>query len=199
MAAENRERNKRRLGLALGAAAALMFAFGYVVMVPLYRVLCEWTGQNRVGTAASVAANTQVDASRTVTVEFDTNLNRIPWQFRALQSSVRVHPGQLTQVSFEVRNEKGQSITGQAIPSYGPAYAAQYFQKVECFCFSQQTLKPNETREMPVVFVIDPALPKDVNTITLSYTFFEVDGTTAASAAVAPGEAAGPAARKVGA
>ena len=159
-----------------------MFGFGYFVLVPFYKVMCEWSGQNRVGEAAT-AVNTQVDTSRLVTVEFDTNINRLPWQFKAEKPSIQVHPGELKQVTFEVRNDKGEAVTGQAIPSYGPAYAAQFFNKLECFCFAQQTLKPNEVREMPVVFVIDPALPKDINTITLSYTFFEVDGKKAAAAA----------------
>lgn len=189
MVANQTEKNKRRLGLLLGAGAVAMFGFGYFVLVPFYKVMCEWSGQNRVGEAAQVV-NTQVDKSRWVTVEFDTNTNRLPWQFRAEKPSIQVHPGELKQVTFEVRNEKGEAITGQAIPSYGPAYAAQFFNKLECFCFSQQTLKPNEVREMPVVFVIDPALPKDVNTITLSYTFFEVEGKKAAAEVVKPGQGA---------
>lgn len=176
-----KEKSKRKLGLLLGAGSLAMFGFGYFVLVPFYQVMCEWSGQNRVGEAA-VAVNTQVDKSRLVTVEFDTNINRLPWQFKAEKRSIQVHPGELKQVLFEVRNDREEPVTGQAIPSYGPAYAAQFFNKLECFCFSQQTLKPNEVREMPVVFVIDPALPKDVNTITLSYTFFEVDGKKAVAA-----------------
>jgi cytochrome c oxidase assembly protein subunit 11 len=179
--AEQGEKDKRRLGLLLGAGALAMFGFGYFVLVPFYQVMCEWSGQNRVGEAAQ-AVNTQVDTSRLVTVEFDTNLNRLPWQFKAEKPSVQVHPGELKQVTFEVRNDKGEPVTGQAIPSYGPAYAAQFFNKLECFCFSQQTLKANEVRQMPVVFVIDPSLPADVKTITLSYTFFEVEGKKAAAA-----------------
>jgi cytochrome c oxidase assembly protein subunit 11 len=175
------EKNKRKLGFLLGTGAVAMFGFGYFVLVPFYQVMCEWSGQNRVGEAAQ-AVNTQVDKSRLVTVEFDTNLNRLPWQFKAERSSIQVHPGELKQVSFEVRNDKNEPVTGQAIPSYGPAYAAQFFNKLDCFCFSQQTLAANEVRRMPVVFVIDPSLPKDVNTITLSYTFFEVDGKKAAAA-----------------
>lgn len=178
----DKARNKRTLGILLLCVASVMFGFGYL-LVPFYKVMCDWTGQNRVGTPDAVVANTQVDSSRWITVEFDTNINRLPWQFKALQPSVRVHPGQLMQVAFEVRNDRDHQVTGQAIPSYGPAYVAQFFQKVECFCFTQQTLKARETRQMPVVFVIDPAVPKDVNTITLSYTFFEVDGANAAPAA----------------
>jgi cytochrome c oxidase assembly protein subunit 11 len=169
------ERRKRRLGLLLGAGAVAMFGFGYFVLVPLYAVMCKWTGQNNVGEAVA-AVNTQVDKSRLVTIEFDTNINRLPWQFKAMQNSIQVHPGELQHVLFEVRNKEDHAVTGQAIPSYGPALAAPYFNKLECFCFHQQTLAAKEVREMPVVFVIDPALPRDVHTITLSYTFFEVDG-----------------------
>ena len=182
--AEGREKDKRRLGLLLGAGALAMFGFGYFVLVPFYQVMCEWSGQNRVGEAAQVV-NTQVDTGRLVTIEFDTNLNRLPWQFKAERPSIQVHPGELKQVTFEVRNDKSEPVTGQAIPSYGPAYAAQFFNKLDCFCFSQQTLKANEVRQMPVVFVIDPALPKDVKTITLSYTFFEVEGKKATASLLA--------------
>lgn len=181
--ADKGKRNKRTLGILLGSVALVMFGFGYL-LVPLYDVMCEWSGQNRVGEAAA-AVNTQVDKDRLVTVEFDTNINRLPWQFKAQQSSIKVHPGELQHVVFEVRNEKNEAVSGQAIPSYGPAYVAQFFNKLDCFCFTQQTLKAGEVRQMPVVFVIDPALPKDVNTITLSYTFFEVDG-KAGNTAVKP-------------
>lgn len=172
--AENTGRNRRTLGILLGTLALVMFGFGYL-LVPLYDVMCEWSGQNRVGEAAQ-AKNSQVDKSRLVTIEFDTNINRLPWQFKAHQNSIQVHPGELQHVVFEVRNTVDRPVSGQAIPSYGPAYTAQFFQKLDCFCFSQQTLRAGEVREMPVVFVIDPALPADVKTITLSYTFFEVDG-----------------------
>jgi len=121
-------------------------------------------------------ANTQVDLSRTVTIEFDSNTHNLPWRFRPLQNYVKVHPGELTTVEYEIVNVREAPVTGQAVPSYGPQRAGEYFQKVECFCFTQQTLAPGETRRMPVVFVVDPKLPKDVNTIALSYTFFEVAG-----------------------
>lgn len=186
MVADKSEKAKRKLGLMLGAGALAMFGFGYFVLVPMYKVMCEWSGQNQVG-QAEVAVNTQVDKSRLVTVEFDTNISRLPWQFRAEQRSIQAHPGELQHVLFEVHNTEGRAITGQAIPSYGPAYAAQFFHKLECFCFTQQTLQAGEKREMPVVFVIDPSLPADVKTITLSYTFFEVDGKNAAAASSAAG------------
>ena len=175
-------RNKRTLAMLLAGVALVMFGFGYG-LVPLYNVMCRLTRQNDIG-AADQVKNTQVDKSRSVTVEFDTNTHDIPWQFKALQNSMKVHPGEMAQAMFEVHNDKNFAISGQAIASYGPAYAAQYFKKIECFCFTRQTLGPGETRRMPVVFFVDPALPREVNTITLSYTFFEIEGN--AGAAVKP-------------
>lgn len=156
--------------------AVAMFGFGFA-LVPFYKKICEVTGINNVLKADEIT-NTQVDAARWLTVEFDTNLrNDLPWTFRPLEKSVRFHPGELVQVTFEIRNNSDRAITGQAIPSYGPQLAARYFKKLECFCFTQQTLQPGEVRRMPVVFVIEKDLPQDVNTVTLSYSFFEVEGT----------------------
>jgi cytochrome c oxidase assembly protein subunit 11 len=155
--------------------AVMMFGFGYA-MVPFYRAICDALGLNSVA-KADVVANTQVDTGRLLTIEFDTNLrNDLPWTFAAVEKSVRVHPGALTQVMFEVRNSSDRAVTGQAIPSFGPQLAGRYFKKLDCFCFTQQTLAPGEVRRMPVAFVIEPGLPEDVNTVTLSYTFFEVEG-----------------------
>src|SRR3569623_1595034 len=158
--------------------AAVMFGFGYA-LVPLYKKICEVTGVNVLTQKedASPIANTQIDKSRSFTVEFDANAQG-PWRFRPTISSLQVHPGEMTQVVYEVVNKQARTVDAQAIPCYAPQQAAEYFKKVECFCFSQQTLKPNEAKQMPVVFYIDPALPKDVKTITLSYTFFEIGGST---------------------
>ncbi len=109
-------------------------------------------------------------------MEFDANVRKLPWTFRPLTPSVDVHPGEVTQVVYEVENTTDRPLTGQAVPSYGPQLAAAYFKKLECFCFARQAFAPHEKRQMPVVFVVDPALPRDVGTITLSYTFFEVEG-----------------------
>jgi cytochrome c oxidase assembly protein subunit 11 len=159
----------------LVVVAALMFGFGYA-MVPFYRAICEALGLNSVVKPDAVV-NTQVDASRLLTVEFDTNLrSNLPWVFTADEKSVRIHPGALTHVTFEVRNRSDRPVTGQAIPSFGPQQAGRYFKKLDCFCFTQQTLAPGEVRQMPVVFVVEPDVPADLNTITLSYTFFEVEG-----------------------
>jgi cytochrome c oxidase assembly protein subunit 11 len=154
---------------------ALMGGFGYA-LVPFYRTICEVTGINQLVKADARPASTQVDLTRKVTIEFDANSNDLPWRFRPRASSIEVHPGELVQVVYEVANVRDRAMTGQAIPSYAPKAAAAHFKKLECFCFREQTLKAHETREFPVVFVVDPALSKDVTTITLSYTFFEVAG-----------------------
>ncbi len=157
--------------------AALMFGFGFA-LVPFYNQICEVSGiRNLFKPEDAPVSNTQVDTSRLVTVEFDANTQRLPWTFKPLQSHLAIHPGELTQVMYEVRNTLDRPVTGQAVPSYGPQNAVEYFRKLECFCFRQQTLAAGEVRQMPVVFLIDPTLPKDINTITLSYTFFEVAGT----------------------
>jgi cytochrome c oxidase assembly protein subunit 11 len=166
--------DNRRLLLRLAVIACAMFGFGYA-LVPFYYAICSALGVNDfIKADAAPTANTQVDAARTVTVELDANVHDLPWHFRPLVRHVNVHPGELTTVDYEVANVRGAPVTAQAVPSYGPARAAEYFHKIECFCFTQQTLAAGETRRMPLVFVVDAKLPKDVNTITLSYTFFEV-------------------------
>ena len=158
----------------LAVVVVAMFGFGYL-MVPFYDKFCEVTGIRNIGRADAVT-NTQVDTARTVRVELDGNLRSLPWQFHPKESQVDVHPGELRQVMFEVVNTSGRAMVGQAIPSYAPQHAAQYFRKLDCFCFASQKLEAGERREMPVVFVIDPKVPGDLPTITLSYTFFEVEG-----------------------
>jgi len=151
-----------------------MFGFGFA-LVPFYYKICEATGINS-GDEQSLVKNTQVDTSRWVTLEFDANTNsNLPWQFKPLQRSLKVHPGQLVQVEYEVANNSDQAIVGQAVPSYGPARAAAFFKKIECFCFTPQTLAAGERRTMPVLFVLDPSMDRDVQTVTLSYTFFNAD------------------------
>lgn len=178
----DRSADNRRILARLLVVAVLMFGFGYA-MVPLYQKFCEVTGINNLLGPDEALRNTQVDVSRKITVEFDANLHGLPWSFRPGQVSVSVHPGELVHVAYLVSNTRNYPVTGQAIPSYGPQSAAAHFKKLECFCFIRQTLGPGESREMPVVFVIDPALPRDITTITLSYTFFEVAGTLAEPAA----------------
>lgn len=165
----------------LVVVTGVMFGFGYA-MVPMYKHICEALGINvlslseqQVSRAGKGKVNTQVDRSRTITVEFDANA-RGPWGFKPEVRSVKVHPGEIATVVYEFTNEQGRTMAAQAIPSYAPKQATSHFNKMECFCFTEHTLKPGESKRWPVVFVIDPKLPKDVSTITLSYTFFEVGG-----------------------
>ncbi len=173
--------NRTMLGK-LVVVAVLMFGFGYA-LVPVYKQMCEVLGINVLTQPDGTVErdpNTQIDKSRTITVELDGN-SQGPWRFRPTTRSIQVHPGELATVTYEVVNTQGRTVQAQAIPSYAPQSATPHFKKVECFCFKQQTLKAHEARQMPVVFFIDPALPREVKTITLSYTFFEVAGTQAAA------------------
>ena len=162
--------------------AVAMAAFGYA-LVPLYNAICNITGinvlalneRNIPGATSSVAANSQIDTSRTITVEFDANA-RGPWTFKPERRSVQVHPGELATVVYEFQNAQDRRMSAQAIPSYAPRLAGSHFNKLECFCFNQYTLEPGEKKSWPVAFVIDPKISRDVKTITLSYTFFEVGG-----------------------
>jgi cytochrome c oxidase assembly protein subunit 11 len=164
----------RRLSRRLAIVAIGMFGFAFA-LVPFYNQICSALGINSLA-QADVVSNTQVDTSRTVTIELDSNAHNLPWRFRPLVAEVKVHPGELTTVEYEIVNVREAAVTGQAVPSYGPQHAGEYFKKLECFCFTHQTLAAGETRRMPVTFVVDPKLPKDVNTISVSYTFFEVAG-----------------------
>jgi cytochrome c oxidase assembly protein subunit 11 len=171
----------------LGVIVLAMFGFGYA-LVPIYKAICEMTGINVLalgdkqipGATAKLPANTQVDLSRTITVEFDAN-SRGPWLFKPAQNTLKVHPGELTTVMYEFQNTQNRTMSAQAIPSYAPSQAGAHFNKLECFCFQQYTLAPGEKKQWPVAFVIDPKLSKDVQTITLSCTFFEVGGRTPAA------------------
>ncbi len=171
----------------LAVVTLAMFGFGYA-LVPIYKAICEITGinvlalgeQTVTGQKTTLPANTQVDTSRLITIEFDAN-SRGPWDFKPASRSVQVHPGELTTVMYEFQNTQNRRMSAQAIPSYAPQQAQPYFHKLECFCFNQYTLDPGEKKNWPVAFVIDPKLSKDVTTITLSYTFFEVGGKTPAA------------------
>ena len=190
--------NRQLLGKLL-VVAALMFGFGYA-LVPMYRAICDALGINilslseqRTGASASwtgtkARPNTQVDTSRSITVEFDANA-RGPWDFKPAVRSLQVHPGEMTTVMYEFQNVQNRTMAAQAIPSYAPAQASAHFNKLECFCFNEYILKPGEKKSWPVVFVIDPKLPKDVTTITLSYTFCEVGGKVPAAPAGQLGKA----------
>ena len=177
-------KSSKPLVIKLTLLAIAMLGFSYA-MVPIYKSACDagWIEAVRDDSSNPYAnvnrnvdtSNTQVDRSRWVTVEFVASMNEsMPWKFEAQQKSVKIHPGEMINVVYDVINPTDKEITGVAIPSYLPALAVQYVQKVECFCFTQQKLGPDESRGMPVVFVVTPDLPKDVNTISISYTFFEV-------------------------
>ena len=180
----------------LMVVAVVMLAFGYA-LGPIYNAICKMTGINILalgersftGGGSDVGSNTQVDKSRTISVEFDAS-TRGPWDFKPALRSLQVHPGELTTVVYQFQNIQNRRMAAQAIPSYAPMQAAPYFNKLECFCFNQYTLEPGEKKSWPVVFVIDPKLSRDVKTITLSYTFFEVGGTVppapGSTAALAP-------------
>ncbi len=165
----------------------LMLAFGYA-LGPIYNAICKMTGinilalgeRNLPGASSKVAPNTQIDTSRSITVEFDAN-SRGPWEFKPAVRSLQVHPGELATVVYEFQNVQNRRMAAQAIPSYAPMQAAAHFNKIECFCFTQYTLEPGEKKSWPVAFVIDPKLSRDVKTITLSYTFFEVGGSVPAA------------------
>jgi cytochrome c oxidase assembly protein subunit 11 len=177
--------DNRRMLAKLLVVTVVMFGFGYA-LVPMYRAICEALGINVLAVAERRVAsdswlgskpvtNTQVDASRLITIEFDAN-SRGPWDFKPAQRSVQVHPGEITTVMYEFRNVQDRTMVAQAIPSYAPRHSSGHFNKLECFCFNEYKLAPGEAKSWPVVFIVDPKLPKDVTTITLSYTFFEVGG-----------------------
>jgi cytochrome c oxidase assembly protein subunit 11 len=155
-----------------------MFVFGYVALPMLYNLICDAFGLNgqteRVSQAQAGAV--KVDTSRKVTVAFSSIVNsRLPWGFKPEVKEIELHPGELKRVNYIASNLSGSDVVGQAIYSVTPVEAARYFKKTECFCFTQQTLKSGETKEMPVLFMLEPDLPENIKTVTLSYTFFRAD------------------------
>lgn len=175
--------HKRLIGKLLAVVAAA-FAFGFA-LVPLYDVLCAATGFN--GKTDGKAANgfalgglgkavepaSRIDRTRTVTVEFTgTVMPGLAWDMRPLTVSMDLHPGELQQVKYLVRNTSDKPIVGQAVPSVTPGQAAQHFEKIDCFCFAQQTLAPGETKELPLTFILKPEIDKDIRHVTLAYAFF---------------------------
>lgn len=160
---------------------ACMFAFVFVVMVPLYDVLCDALGINGKTGTRYEAVSAEVDRSRTIKVQFVArNNDDMPWEFAPEVKVLRVHPGELSSTTFLARNPALRDMVAQAIPSIVPSRAAAYFNKTECFCFNQQPLKAGEEADMPLQFIVDQALPEDIQTITLSYTLFDVTNSVAA-------------------
>jgi len=166
LAVRNRETMTKLLVIALG-----MLGFGFA-MVPMYRQICESIGITQTRVVGS--ANTQVDASRSVTVELLASSGGLPWKFEAMEREVKLHPGQLVTVNYRVVNTLGRPVTAHAAMNAAPSNAGQYIEKQACFCFSNQTFAAGEEKVMPVVFLVSPRAPKDMTTISLSYTFFEL-------------------------
>ena len=179
----------RRLAVMLLGATALFFGFGFA-LVPLYDVFCELTGLNgKTAAAANVAAAplTAGDMRRVVAVEFTyTVMPGLPWAITPQTTRLEVHPGELHHVSYRVRNLSDKPVVAQAVPSISPGLAAASFEKLECFCFSQQALEPGETRELPLAFTVKPGIDKDIRTITLAYAFFKLEDAKASPAAELP-------------
>lgn len=165
----------KRLAIILLICAVAMFGFGYA-LVPLYNVLCQTLGFNG-KTSGMVSTDTvsSVDNTRTITVQFLATKNaNLPWKFYPYRTTVEVHPGQNTHIAYFAKNDSDHTMTVQAIPSVAPGPAAKYLKKTECFCFAQQTLASHDTMDMPLIFHLDRDLPKDIHTVTLSYTLFDV-------------------------
>ncbi len=183
------QRANRKTAKRLLLVASAMFLFGFVVMPPFYSLLCDTFGINGrfldIESGQYVSADGQLkgaklaarkDLSRTVTVQFFTSLNQnLQWEFKPMTRQIKVHPGEIKTVKFYARNKTGRQVVAQAVPSVAPGQAVKYFTKMECFCFNQQTFEADEAKEMPLQFVVDPDLPKNINTITLAYTFFDTD------------------------
>lgn len=152
----------------------VMFGFGYA-LVPMYEKFCEVTGINNLLQPDVVDKNIKVDTTRLIALELDANVRGLPWQFRPLQANAKIHPGESIEIMYEIKNDSDLEMSAQAIPSYSPRFLEKYLKKFECFCFTKQTLAPGEIRQMPVKFVIDPQLPTEISTVTISYTFFSLD------------------------
>lgn len=167
----------RRTVLRLVLVVVGMFGFGFA-LVPLYDVFCEVTGLNgKTGVVTAAEVGDEVDTSREVTVELVATVNSgLPWEFRPVTKRMKVHPGKVYEVQYFARNLADREVTGQAVPSVTPGLASKYFNKTECFCFTQQRFEAGEGREMPVRFVVDRDLPEDIETVTLGYTFFNTPG-----------------------
>ena len=169
MNAALQQENRRLMGKLLVITVG-MLGFGFA-MVPMYRQICEAIGITQTRTVAPF--NTQVDASREVTVELLASSSGLPWRFEALERQVKLHPGEVASVRYRVENTLGRPVTARAVMNTAPMAAARWIVKQECFCFSNQTLAAGETREMPVVFRVSADAPRELSTISLSYTFFE--------------------------
>ena len=166
--------SNRSLTARLLVFAAGMFAFGFLVLPPLYDVFCDITGFGGRTNSTAITATEAPDLSRTVRIEFVTTVNQYaPWKFSAAVDSMEVHPGKMYLATFSATNLSAQQLIGQAVPSVAPVTANEHFKKIECFCFTSQEFAANEERALPLQFIVDPELPDYVDTITLSYTLFD--------------------------
>lgn len=178
-------RQSAKLAGRLAIVAVAMFGFGYA-LVPLYDKFCEITGiGGRTGDAvAESKLSAGIDHSRTVTVHFDSNVNSgLPWRFEPTEPFMEVHPGELYETVYIAYNSSRRPVVAQAVPSVAPGQASLYFNKIECFCFTEQLLGPGESREMPVRFMVDPHLPQRIELVTLSYILYKNEDATAVLAA----------------
>lgn len=190
MPADNSSEHSRSISKTVGKLSIVvvaMFAFVFVVMVPLYNVLCDALGINgKTSGERYQVVDASVDMSREIRVQFVTSNNDgMPWEFHPDQSVLKVHPGGVNNTTFYAKNPLSKDMVAQAIPSISPSRAAEYFHKTECFCFNQQPLAAGEQADMPLQFIVDQDLPSDIKTITLSYTIFDVTGMAPPKAAVA--------------
>ena len=173
------QKSHKKIFLIGGLVALLMFGFAFAI-VPVYSLLCKATGINTSApsgellTPVSAQTQTPPDLTRTIRVQFiAVNHNGMPWDFYPRTPSIEVHPGQNNKVYFHAKNTTEKTMSVQAIPSMTPPEALSYFHKIQCFCFTQQTLKGHESKEMPMIFRVDNDLPKNVHVITLAYTLFD--------------------------
>ncbi len=168
------QKRNRKILIILILVVIAMFGFGYA-MVPLYNVMCKKLGLNGKTDGEVTAQTNVIDMNRTVTVQFLANNNaHLPWKFYPMVTTIKVHPGQNTKVAFFAENESSKTMIVQAVPSVTPGFAAKHLKKTECFCFTQQSLKGGQSMEMPLLFHLDSGLPKNIKTVTLSYTLFDI-------------------------
>ncbi len=170
----NQPRTNKKVIMPLIGYALLMFGLGFA-MVPLYEKFCQITGITDT-TARKTVEDYTINKNRVIRVEFDATINQdLEFEFRPLTPFVEVHPGETREVNFFVKNNTQRDIVAQAVPSVTPIFATTHLNKIECFCFTQQTLKAGEERIMPLRFVLDDGVPEEISTVTLSYTFMDIN------------------------
>jgi cytochrome c oxidase assembly protein subunit 11 len=180
---QNKKTN-RKIFIIGGIVALVMFGFSFA-MVPLYSLICKQTGINTsaadgdlLKASSAEVSSKDIDLTRNIEVQFvAVNHNGLPWDFYPMTKSIIVHPGQNNKVFFYAKNTTTHDMTVQAIPSMTPTDAIEHFHKIQCFCFTQQSLKGLASKEMPLIFRVGKNLPKDIHVITLAYTLFDAKPT----------------------